>query len=60
VPPNQVLREADEVIGSIYDLYAYIMIESRNLAEMRDYLLPRLLSGEVRVREAERAAGAAV
>ncbi len=49
VPPHEVLREAHGVIGSIYDQYAQLMIESRKLAEMRDSLLPKLLSGEVRV-----------
>ncbi len=30
--------------------------ENRTLAETRDYLLPKLMSGEVRVRDAEKAA----
>lgn len=34
--------------------------ESRSLAELRDYLLPKLLSGEIRVRDAEKLAGAAL
>ena len=51
VPPNEVLHEANEVIGPIYDLSSgQLMIESRKLAAMRDVLLPKLLSGEVRVR----------
>ena len=50
VPPNEVLHEANEVIGPIYDLFGQLMIESRKLAAMRDLLLPKLLSGEVRVR----------
>ena len=50
VPPNEVLHEANEVIGSIYDLFGQLMIESRKLAAMRDVLLPKLLSGEARVR----------
>ena len=50
VPPNEVLREANDVIGPIYDLFGQLMIESRKLAAMRDVLLPKLLSGEVRVR----------
>ena len=50
VPPNEVLREANDVIGLIYDLFGQLMIESRKLAAMRDVLLPKLLSGEVRVR----------
>jgi type I restriction enzyme S subunit len=35
----------DDVIAGIH--------ESRKLAEMRDYLLPKLLSGQVRVSAAE-------
>ena len=50
VPPDGVLHEANEVIGSIYNLFGQLMIESRKLAAMRDVLLPKLLSGEVRVR----------
>ncbi len=50
VPPNEVLHEANEVIGTLYDLFGQLMIESRKLAAMRDVLLPKLLSGEVRVR----------
>ncbi|MEK7315397.1 MAG: restriction endonuclease subunit S [Candidatus Eisenbacteria bacterium] len=49
VPPKDVLRKANGVIGSLYDLYAQQKIESRKLAMMRDLLLPKLLSGEVRV-----------
>lgn len=44
-----VLQAADAIIGPVYELYAQTMLESRKLADMRDYLLPRLLSGAVRV-----------
>ena len=50
VPPNEVLHKANEVIGPMYDLFGQLMIESRKLAALRDVLLPKLLSGEVRVR----------
>ena len=49
VPPKEVLHEANEAIGPIYDLFGQLMIESRKLAAMRDALLPKLLSGELRV-----------
>lgn len=49
VPPTEILHEANEVIGPMYDLFGQLMIESRTLAVMRDALLPKLLSGEVRV-----------
>ena len=50
VPPNEILHGANEVVGPMYDLFGQLMIESRKLAAMRDILLPKLLSGEVRVR----------
>ncbi|MCY3818753.1 MAG: restriction endonuclease subunit S [Gammaproteobacteria bacterium] len=50
VPPTEILHEANEVIGPMYDLFGQLMIESRTLAAMRDALLPKLLSGEVRVK----------
>ena len=49
VPTNEILHGANEVIGPIYDLFGQLMIESRKLAAMHDMLLPKLLSGEVRV-----------
>ena len=50
VSPNEILHEANEVIGPIYDLFGELMIEARKLAAIRDVLLPKLLAGEVRVR----------
>lgn len=49
IPTLAALDAADRAIGPIYEQYAQIMVESRRLAEMRDFLLPKLLSGEVRV-----------
>jgi type I restriction enzyme S subunit len=42
----------DAVTSPILDLIKASIHESRRLAALRDYLLPRLLSGKVRVREA--------
>lgn len=49
VPPAAVLQEAEAIIGPLFDMHAALQIESRKLSGMRDYLLPKLLSGEVRV-----------
>lgn len=49
LPPASVLRLTDQVVGPLHDLHAQLMIESRRLATMRDYLLPKLLRGDVRV-----------
>ena len=52
VPSAAVLREADYVLAPLHDIQAQLMIESRKLAAMRDYLLPKLLSGNVGVEAA--------
>ncbi len=49
VPDTASLKAADDTIAPLYDLYANLAIETRKLAALRDYLLPRLLSGRVRV-----------
>lgn len=53
VPPAPILQAADAVLGAMYELHAALMIESRRLDAMRDWLLPRLLSGSVRVEVAD-------
>ena len=50
LPDDVALQAADSMIGPLYDLFASVAIESRKLAVLRDYLLPRLLSGQVRAR----------
>lgn len=53
--PPPLIREAFEAFAMpLRDLIASGNEESGKLASLRDYLLPRLLSGRVRVREAER------
>lgn len=59
VPPEGLRRAFEGLTMPFRDLIAALDVESRKLAELRDYLLPKLLSGEVRVATAERAVGAA-
>ena len=49
LPPSQVVLAFQEQVGSMLDLITASIHESRRLATLRDYLLPRLLSGRVRV-----------
>jgi type I restriction enzyme S subunit len=51
VPAAPALSAADATIGPLYELTASLLYESRKTATIRDYLLPKLLSGEVRVAE---------
>ena len=54
--PLSVVRPTDDVIAAyqqavepLFDLLTVCVKENVRLAEMRDYLLPRLLSGQIRV-----------
>lgn len=51
VPDKASLQAADDLILPLYDLHASLALESRTLAKLRDYLLPQLVSGRVRMRE---------
>ncbi len=59
-PPKSARVAFAGVADSLFALAAADHDESAKLAELRDYLLPKLLSGAVRVREAERLAAAAL
>jgi type I restriction enzyme, S subunit len=48
------LREFEAIVMPLRRQISAKQAESRLLAELRDSLLPRLMSGEIRVREAER------
>jgi type I restriction enzyme S subunit len=54
VPATSITDVFDAIVMPWRDLVAAADRESAKLAQLRDYLLPKLLSGEVRVREAER------
>jgi type I restriction enzyme S subunit len=51
--PKPIQAAFDVAIRPIYDRAAQLSLESRTLAETRDLLLPRLMSGELRVTDAE-------
>lgn len=49
IPPAQVAAEYEQVAQPMVAMIQQSIHESRNLAALRDYLLPHLLSGEVPV-----------
>lgn len=59
IPPEPLLRTFDAITKPLYERIARNEHESRTLAQTRDLLLPRLMSGELRVAEAERIVEAA-
>lgn len=53
IPPSDVLNEAGKLIGSILDEWLVNAEEIQALTQIRDALLPKLISGEIRLPEAE-------
>jgi type I restriction enzyme S subunit len=49
VPPGDTLAQLDVFISPLVEQMIQVRLESRTLAETRDALLPKLLSGEMRV-----------
>lgn len=51
-PDAKVLRQFSSTIGPIYNRSSTLIEESNNLAQLRDTLLPKLLSGEITIESA--------
>jgi type I restriction enzyme S subunit len=49
IPPNEILLKANKLIHPLMNLIIKNRVQSRVLESIRDALLPKLLSGEVRV-----------
>lgn len=54
VPTPQVMSVADELMSPLFSRIITNNLESRTLAQTRDLLLPRLLSGEIRLCDADK------
>ena len=57
VATTEILRAFDEVAMPLFERIVANEKESRTLAATRDLLLPKLMSGEIRVKDAEKLAG---
>lgn len=54
VPPELILNAFRERTGPLYRHIVENERESRSLAQLRDTLLPKLISGELRIKDAEK------
>ena len=59
-PSDPGIRELEEHVKPLLDLVSTAVHESRSLSAIRDALLPQLMSGRIRVRDAERVVGEVV
>jgi type I restriction enzyme S subunit len=59
-PTLAVVRAFEELLAPMDSRIEILTLESRTLAALRDALLPKLISGELRVKDAERLAAQAL
>ena len=55
MPPTSVISDFSKITKPLFEEIRYMLKESRRLAQLRDTLLPRLMSGELKVNEIENA-----
>ena len=60
VPDSLILDSASANIAPLFEKQIQNSLENKTLAELRDTLLSKLMSGEIRVKDAEREVEAAV
>lgn len=46
---NEITQKFNEIVSDIYEKISENILQSRNLSSIRDALLPKLMSGEIRV-----------
>jgi type I restriction enzyme S subunit len=54
LPSDQILAEFEKIIQILFDNRDFNGLQSETLTNIRDTLLPKLMSGEIRVKEAEK------
>ena len=60
LPPESLARSYSQLVQPFIERIGVNILGSRTLVALRDALLPKLLSGEIRVKEAEKLVGAKV
>jgi type I restriction enzyme S subunit len=51
VPPKELLEAASRILQPLLELKLSNLVSNRTLAELRDALVPRLVSGELQIPE---------
>ncbi len=49
IPPKEVFEKMNKIMNPLIEKYISNAVEARNLSQIRDALLPKLMSGEIRV-----------
>ena len=59
-PTPELILAFEDIVGTLWKHRANNLAETKTLAETRDLLLPKLMSGEIRLHDAEKAVRAVV
>jgi type I restriction enzyme S subunit len=54
IPPKPIASAFRKIVNALRNKVVAAVNESRTLAALRDALLPKLISGEIQVKDAER------
>ena len=54
IPPSNIMQAANKAIGSLVEQIQSYNGQSHTLVQLRDLLLPKLMSGEISIRDAEK------
>lgn len=54
LPAKESIRQFGDQVRSMFELRESVSLENKSLAQLRDTLLPKLMSGQLRVRDAEK------
>jgi type I restriction enzyme S subunit len=54
IPPTEIIQSFSDIIKPVIDSIALLITQSETLGNTRDTLLPKLVSGEIRVKDAEK------
>lgn len=52
LPADEIISAADRIMSPLFEKFVTLELENKTLATLRDTLLPRLMSGEMRLGEA--------
>jgi very-short-patch-repair endonuclease/restriction endonuclease S subunit len=59
-PSVNIMKEFERLVRPLYERIVENVLESRTLENLRDSLLPKLISGELRVKKGKRSMGGAI
>ena len=51
IPPDQLLKKFSDIVSPYYHLISRVKFENKEMVELRDFLLPLLMNGQVRVKD---------